>query len=319
MNKVRIGVVGAGSLANSVHYPSLAEMDDVEIVGIAELNAQRLEATANKYGVKGRFNDYRTLITKTDPDAVYVIMPPYHLFDITIYAMNAGKHVFIEKPPGVTTYQTTAFAQLAEKKGVKTMCGFNRRHIPLLKWAKPEVTAKGEIVQCVSTFYKYHTGGHYYDGAIDILTCDAIHAVDTLRWMGGDVKRVASLVKSYGAEYKNAFTSLVEFVSGATGVLLANWMTGARMHVFEMHAPGASAYVDSDRDARLFLNNASQPVVKTTQEAANCAAQHHFYGFFGESRHFVDSIRNDTLPTSHFGDAGRTMELVDRIYANSIA
>lgn len=319
MDKTRIGVVGAGSLANSVHYPSLAEMDDVEIVGIAELNPQRLEATANKYGVEGRFGDYKSLIAETDPDAVYVIMPPYHLFDITIHALNAGKHVFIEKPPGVTTYQTTAFAQLAEKKGVKTMCGFNRRHIPLLTWAKSEVTARGEVVQCVSTFYKYHTGGHYYDGAIDILTCDAIHAVDTLRWMGGDVRRVASLVKSYRAEFKNSFTSLVEFESGATGVLLANWMTGARMHVFEMHAPGASAYVDGDRDARLFVNNASQPVVKTTQEVAESASQHRFYGFFGESRHFVDSIRNDTLPTSHFGDAVRTMELVDRIYANSIA
>jgi len=222
------------------------------------------------------------------------------------------------RSPGVTTYQTRAFAQLAEKKDVKTMCGFNRRHIPLLKWAKSEITARGELVHCVATFYKYHTGGHYYDGAIDILTCDAIHAVDALRWMGGEVQRVASLVKSYRADYPNAFTSLLEFESGATGVLLANWMTGTRMHTFEMHVPGASAYVDGDRDARLFFNNSTQPLVKTTQEAANSPLQHHYYGFYDENRHFIDAIRNDQLPTSHFGDAVRTMELVDRIYANSM-
>lgn len=318
MEKVRVGFVGAGSLANAVHYPSLAEMEDVEIVGIAELNPQRLDATANKYGIRGRFHDYKVLLSEADPDALYVIMPPHHLFDIVVYALNAGKHVFVEKPPGVTTCQTKAFAQLAEKKGVKTMCGFNRRHIPLLKWAKAEVLARGGLVHCVSTFYKYHTGGPYYEGAIDILTCDAIHAVDALRWMGGEVRKVVSLVKSYGAAYPNAFTSLVEFESGATGVLLANWMTGTRMHVFEMHAPGVSAYVDGNRDARLFFDNASHPLVKSTQEAAGSSSPHRYYGFYDENRHFIEAIRNDTFPTSHFGDAVRTMELVDRIYANSL-
>ncbi|MBM3214660.1 Gfo/Idh/MocA family oxidoreductase [Candidatus Poribacteria bacterium] len=318
MDRVRAAVVGGGSLANAVHYPSLSEMEDVEIVAIAELNPARLNATADKYGVAGRFTDYRQMIAETEPDAVYILMPPYHLFDITIHALNAGKHVFIEKPPGVTTYQTTAFARLAEQKGVKTMCGFNRRHIPLLKWAKDEVTASGEIVQCVATFYKYHTGGRYYDGAIDILTCDAVHAVDTLRWMGGDVTKVTSLVRRYHADFDNAFNALVEFESGATGVLLTNWMTGARMHAFELHAPGASAYVDGDREARLFVQNGPAQV-RTTQDAAGSASQHRYYGFLDESRHFIDCIREDRLPTSHFGDAVKTMELVDRIYANNVA
>jgi predicted dehydrogenase len=318
VEKLRVAFVGAGGLANSVHYPSLAEMPDVEIAAIAELNPTRLRATAERYAVPRTFDDYREMIASVQPDAVYVIMPPHHLFDIVLYALEAGRHVFIEKPPGVSTYQTAAFARLAEHKGVKTMCGFNRRHIPLLRWAKSETTRDGELVQCVATFYKYHTGGRYYGGAVDILTCDAIHAVDTLRWMGGDVRKVASLVRSYGADFTNAFNALVEFESGATGVLLANWMAGARMHTFEMHAPGVSVYVDGDREARLYRDNTTSPQVRTTHEAAASASVHRYYGFFDESRHFVDCIREDRLPTSHFGDAVKTMELVDRIYASSL-
>ena len=53
--------------------------------------------------------------------------------DIVVHALTAEKHVFVEKPPGTSTYQTVALAELADGNGVKTMCGFNRRHIPLLR------------------------------------------------------------------------------------------------------------------------------------------------------------------------------------------
>ncbi len=317
MESVRVAFVGAGSLANSVHYPSLAEMPDVEIVGIAELNEQRMRATAEKYGVEQTFTDYREMLESVDADAVYVLMPPHHLFDIAVNVMKSGRHLLIEKPPGVTTYQTAALAELAEKQGVKAMCAFNRRHIPLMLWAREQVEAQGPINQCVSTFYKHHTGGHYYDGAIDILTCDAVHAVDTLRWLGGgEVTRVTSSVKAVGASFKNAFNAIVEFDSGATGVLLTNWMTGARVHTWEMHAAGGSAFVDGDAEAR--VTTPDGVATRTTQEVASSESSHRYYGFYGESRHFIDCIKEDSTPTSHLGDAVKTMQLVEDIYASSI-
>lgn len=317
MESVRVAFVGAGSLANSVHYPSVSEMPDVEIVGIAELNEDRMAATAAKYGVERTFTDYREMLTSVDADAVYVLMPPHHLFDIAVNVMKSGRHLFIEKPPGVTAYQTAALAELADKQGVKAMCAFNRRHIPLLLWAREQVEARGPINQCVSTFYKHHTGGHYYDGAIDILTCDAVHAVDTLRWLaGGEVTDVTSSVKAIGAPFKNAFNAIVEFDTGATGVLLANWMTGGRVHTWELHAAGGSAFVDGDAEAR--VTTPDGVTARTTQEVAGSDSSHHYYGFYGESRHFIDCIKEDRAPTSHLGDAVKTMQLVDAIYASSI-
>ncbi len=317
MESVRVAFVGAGSLANSVHYPSLAEMPDVEIVGIAELNQDRMRATAEKYGVENTFTDYREMLESVDADAVYVLMPPHHLFDIAVNVMKSGRHLFIEKPPGVTTYQTAALAELAEKQIVKAMCAFNRRHIPLKLWAREQVEAQGPINQCVSTFYKHHTGGHYYDGAIDILTCDAVHAVDTLRWLGGgEVARVTSSVKAVGATFKNAFNAIVEFDSGATGILLTNWMTGGRVHTWELHAAGGSAFVDGDAEAR--VTTPDGVATRTTQEASGSDSSHRYYGFYGESRHFIDCIKEDSTPTSHLGDAVKTMQLVEDIYAASI-
>ncbi len=317
MESVRVAFVGAGSLANSVHYPSLAEMPDVEIVGIAELNQDRMRATAEKYGVENTFTDYREMLESVDADAVYVLMPPHHLFDIAVNVMKSGRHLFIEKPPGVTTYQTAALAELAEKHSVKAMCAFNRRHIPLMLWAREQVEAQGPINQCVSTFYKHHTGGHYYDGAIDILTCDAVHAVDTLRWLGGgEVARVTSSVKAVGATFKNAFNAIVEFDSGATGILLTNWMTGGRVHTWELHAAGGSAFVDGDAEAR--VTTPDGVATRTTQEASGSDSSHRYYGFYGESRHFIDCIKEDSTPTSHLGDAVKTMQLVEDIYAASI-
>ena len=319
MDQTRVAMVGAGGLAMSAHYPSLAEMSDVEIAAIAELNPDRMRTAAKKYHVGQTFTDYQEMIAKVEPDAVYVVMPPHQLFDIVIHAIGAGCHVFVEKPPGLTTGQTTAFAELAEKHDVKTMCGFNRRHIPLLKWAKSEVEDRGALTHCVSTFYKYHTDVQYYHGASTILACDAIHAVDALRWIGGEVVSVRSLVKSYGANFPTAFNSIMEFESGATGVLLANWMTGTRTHTWELHAAGISAFVDGNGDGRIYRDNSSDPEVRSATDAANSTANHRSYGFFGEDRHFIDCIQENRLPTSHFGDAVKTMELLDAIEANNIA
>ena len=314
MDKIRVGFIGAGGLANSMHYPSLAEFEDAEIVAISELNPQRLQATADKYTVEARYQNYQQMLEQTDVDAVYVIMPPHHLFDVVATCLQAGKHVFIEKPPGVTTYQTASLAELAAKHNCLTMCGFNRRFIPLLVESKAQVESKGPIIQCTSTFLKYHTGGRYYNGSIDILTCDAIHAVDTLRWMGGEIRTLASSIHAYDAPFENSFNALVEFESGATGFLVTNWMVGKRVHTFEMHARGISAFVDGDDCARIYQDNKADASIRTADEAAASSETHKSYGFFFENRHFIDCVKANRQPQTCFADATRTMELVDRIY-----
>jgi predicted dehydrogenase len=187
-----------------------------------------------------------------------------------------------------------------------------------MRQCRDKISQVGQINQVVSTFYKWHNAGPYYNGAIDVLSCDAVHAVDTLRFFGGDVVDCVSAVRSLGRPFDTSFMALVEFDSGAVGVLLTNWQTGGRVHTFELHAAGASAFIDPDDKAILNLDNKLGAEVITANEAAGREEKYHSYGFFGENRHFVDCIKAGKLPETHFGDAARTMELVDLIYATSI-
>src|SRR5437763_16780274 len=78
--KLRVAMIGAGGMANSVHYPSLASFPDVEMAAICDLDAQRLQATAEKYGVERRSADYRRMVEAVAPDAGYAIGQPHQLF-----------------------------------------------------------------------------------------------------------------------------------------------------------------------------------------------------------------------------------------------
>jgi virulence factor len=80
--KVRVAMVGAGRMANRVHYPSLASFDDVEIAAICDLNLDRLKATADTYNIEKRYADYRKMVEETAPDAVYVIGQPHLMYDV---------------------------------------------------------------------------------------------------------------------------------------------------------------------------------------------------------------------------------------------
>ena len=143
LDKVRICMIGAGSLANAMHYPSLSEMEDVEIVAISDLSAERLQKTAARFNVANTYSDYREMLDTEKPDGVYCLMPPHHLYDISVNVLQRGHHLFVEKPPGVTAYQTSSLAKTAAKYGALTMTAFNRRFIPLMQEVRRQVEARG--------------------------------------------------------------------------------------------------------------------------------------------------------------------------------
>jgi virulence factor len=317
--KLRAGLIGAGGMANGAHYPSLAEFSDVEMVALCDLVPEKLEKTAARFGIPHTYTDYRAMLDREELDAAWVLMPPHHLFDLVIECVKRKKHVFIEKPPGTTYEQARMMALACEENGVLGMCGFNRRYIPLIRQCRQRIEDRGGIIQCVATFYKYHVQGRpYYEGAIDILSCDAVHAVDLLRWMGGEPQHVAADVSRRCNSFDDAFNALIRFEGGATGVLLTNWCVGARTHTFEMHGRGISAFINPDDRALIFTEGKQEPEVITTQEAAGSEQRYHFYGFAAENRHFIDCIKEGRQPSSSLADAALTMRLVNQIYANPL-
>lgn len=316
MEKVRLGLIGAGGMANAVHYPSLAEFPDVYMVSICDLVESKLTATADRFKIRKRYCDYREMLDKEDLHAVYILMPPHHLFDLVMDALGRSLHVFIEKPPAVTTFQTRAMARLASQNSCITAVGFNRRYIPMMTYARSYIAERSGITQVVASFYK-NGSAVYYNGALDVIGCDAIHAVDTLRWMaGGDAVKVASLESQYGDVVPNSWNALVRFDNGVSGVLLTNWNVGTRIHTFEMHAPGVSALLNPNDKG--FIYEGEKVTALDAKGIAGSEETYKRYGFFAQSRHFIDCIKAGKEPSSSLQDAVKTMGLVDQIRACTI-
>ncbi len=317
MEKIRFGLIGAGGMASTFHYPSLAGLPDVELAGICDLVEGKCREVAGKLAIPRCYTDYRTMLDEVHADAVCVFMPPHQLFDIVIECLTRGRHVFIEKPPAVTTFQAGAMARLAAEKGCITQVGFNRRHDPLLNLALAEARSRGRVSQVHATFFK-GAPALYYNGAVDAIGCDAIHAVDALRYMaGGAVSHVAAVVGQADSPVPNAWNALVAFDNGVVGVLQTNWNVGGRVHCFEVHSAGYSAFVEHLTDVDEVFRESGQRRRRTAAEILGDAAADplRLYGFSQQAEHFVTCIREGRQPSAHFADAVRTMELVDAIRA----
>lgn len=318
--KVKVALIGAGGMANGMHYPSLAEFKDVDIVGLCDLVPEKLKETAERFHISKTYNDYRKMIEETAPDAVYALMPPHHVYDIAAWILNQKLNLFIEKPLALTTYQARTLAHHAEKNGCITMVGFQRRHVPAIVEARKRVEKRGPIHTAVGIFYKDGPEAlGYYGGAIDILTSDAVHALDLLRWLGkSEVRSVSSEVRSIGKPFPNCYHALVTFESGVTGVLLANWCSGRRFFKCEMHGSSIAAFIDPDEHGVIYADNGTVEEHLDPKTMGPGAQPYHYLGFYQENRHFIDCVKSGKQPTSCFSDAVKTMELVDRIYSSSV-
>ncbi|MCC6694973.1 MAG: Gfo/Idh/MocA family oxidoreductase [Candidatus Hydrogenedentes bacterium] len=318
--QVRVALIGAGAMANGVHYPSLAEMGDVEMTALCDLDAKKLADTARRFGISRTYQDYRRMLDTEKPDAVYCLMPPHHVFDVAMDVMSRGHHLFIEKPPGLNAFQNRRMAECVARNKVIAVCGFQRRYVPLFTSLRNRVEKRGPIHTVVVTFVKCsYPGASYYNGAIDILSCDAVHAVDTLRhYCGGEVVSVASDVRNLGAEDNNAFYAIAKFSSGATGILQTNWAVGRRFFKLELHAQGISAYADPDDSGVLYQDGKLEGESFDPAQCAGNDADWHRWGFFAENRHFIDCVKGNAKPNSSLSDTVKTMELVDRIYHSQI-
>lgn len=311
-SKVRVALIGAGRMANAVHYPSLAEFDDVALVGLCELDKAKREQTAERFGIDKTYHGYRRMLDEVKADAVYVLMPPHHLYDIVIECLRRKLGVFIEKPPALTAYQVASMARLAQAGKCVTMTGFNRRYAPMLTDARKRAAAKGPIQQVAATFFK-HESAVYYDGAIDVIGCDAIHAVDALRWLAGaEAVNVASVVGQFNEVVPNAWNAIVRFDNGCVGVLQSNWSTGGRVHRFEVHTTGYSAYVEPQMAMEEITPKGRQrtTIEQVVDDADDLKMT---FGFWQQARAFIDAVKSRRPPSSDFGDAVKTMLLVEAI------
>ncbi len=315
---LRIALIGAGNRTSGPHYASLTKIQGVRLVAIADRDSHSLNLTAEKLGIQSRYADYAKMLEQEKPDMAYLISVPHQAYDAAATVLESGCHLIHKEPPGITSEQTRQLVQLAESHGVLTGVPFHRRFSPVIRCGKTLCEVRGQIHSAVATFYKHSTSGKpYYLGGTDMLTCDAIHAVDTVRYLcGGEVESVASDVRRKNADYRNIHLALIRFSSGATGVVLTNWLAGRRMFTAEAHAPGISFFGDPEEGGCIFADGNTVPV---QQLDVGEEQDHHFvYGIREVHEHIIDSFRLGCEPETSFQDVLKTMQLLDDIRDSQI-
>ena len=314
---VRVAVIGAGAMANRVHYPSLASFDDVEIVSICDLNAERLRATADKYDIAGRYTNYQQMIEEAAPDAVYAIGQPHLMYDIWMWLLERGLHLYVEKPLGLTIHQARSLAYAAEQSGCITQVGFQRRAAPITAMLRDECLKRGAIVHAMCRFYKCEIRPNL--SPRDHMMDDSVHAIDTLRWLcGGEVVAIESMTKRIRVPDINFVAAALHFETGATGVLLNSWSSGRRIFSVELHAPGICAEVEPEREGYLYADGDTAGVRFDAREVADSDELFVFGGFQAKHREFIDCLKARKQPGSNFTDAVKTMEVAEKILAQAL-
>jgi len=316
-SKVRVAMVGAGGMANNVHYPSLASFPDVEFAGICDLRQDRLEATANKYGIEKRYYDYQKMIEEVAPDAVYVIGQPDVMYPLWVWCLQQGLNLYIEKPMGITLHQARSLAYLAEQKGCITQVSFQRRSCPMVVNLHRECLKRGPIIHAVCRFYKYLITP--YLDARDHMMDDCVHSIDTLRWIcGGEVTEIECETKRIQVPDINFISATLHFDNNSTGFLINSWSSGRRIFAVEIHAPGICVEAEHEGKGHLYADGDTNGIEFDTRAVAGSSELYVFGGFQAKNREFIDCLRTSKQPGSNFQDAVKTMEVAERILALSL-
>jgi predicted dehydrogenase len=124
-----IGIIGSGGIARGAHMPGYkaCESEGVRILACADVNADTARLAAEQFDVPHVFTDYRQLLAMDEIDAVSICTPNYLHAQPTIDALEAGKHVLVEKPLAMDAAEGKAMVEAARRTGKKLQVGFMTR------------------------------------------------------------------------------------------------------------------------------------------------------------------------------------------------
>jgi predicted dehydrogenase len=127
-NPLKLGIVGCGRVTDTLHLPALQGLPQAEVVAVSDIDSDRLKSVADHFQVKNRFTDYRSLLDDGLIEAVAVCVPAQLHIEVALAALEAGKHVFIEKPLALSLGDCDRLIEKAKTVNKRAMVGFNLRY-----------------------------------------------------------------------------------------------------------------------------------------------------------------------------------------------
>jgi len=130
MEKLNVGIIGIGGIAQVVHLPIIAKMTNVNLHSVAEINKRRLSAIAENYNIKNAFTDYKEMLKDKNINAVIITTPTNTHCQIALDALNSGKNILVEKPVARNYEEAKSIKEASIKNKKIAMVGMNARFRP---------------------------------------------------------------------------------------------------------------------------------------------------------------------------------------------
>ena len=310
--KLRMAIIGCGSIAFHAHASNYEKIDNIEIVALCDLKPERIALFKEKYQCcKNAFEttDYMDIAKRDDVDAVDICTPNYLHSIIAIEMLNAGKHVLTEKPDAMTVAEVKAMKEAADKNGKILMAMRNNRYIPATIYAKKSI-ANGEYGE----FYAGRCGwirrrGVPGDGSwfsdksksgggplIDL----GVHMIDLAMYLMGNPKPVSVSGSTFRrlTESKPEFVfdveelamGFIKFDNGACLQIDFSWATNIPQETRFVELRGEKAGIKIENDELSVHGH------KNGQEYNEYVKARGEYGHCTAIRHFADVVLNGAEP-----------------------
>ena len=288
--KLRFGVTGVGHRGMTLAR-TLAGMDDATIVGLADLDPGRLAAAAAEFGVERTFALVSEMVDSMDLDAVLVLTPDAAHHPQTIRCLEAGVHVFVEKPPAYTVGETREMAAAADRAGKHLMVGWNRtyalKRVKELFGDEPPAAVVADFVRPDPAF----------------LGLLRNHLVDPLYYLCGVPDKIVALGNMADEDREGNTVASVLFKEGSLGQVTLSLGAGGRSERLTAFGNGYSVFIDSTSTGAGTVVRGGK-VVETLEPVDSIALQ---------IRHFIDCVKEDREPLTSGRRAVEIMEFIEGV------
>jgi len=269
--EIRAGFIGCGAHAFRNIYPAF-QFAPVNLAATCDLDLSKAKAFAEKFGAEQAYGDYREMLEKADIDAVFIVtnldkqLRPYYA-KFAVDCLEAGKHVWMEKPATVTCAEVDTMKAAAEKNGKIGMVGLKRMFVPAAEKAKELMDAPEfggtSVVTMTTTKYvptpeavaQYVAGEGNPDKAGQLLG-HFWHPVSSLLLFLG-MPKTLNWTRSEAGGALLTFT----FDSGAIASLVFAWRSSDNGGIerIMIHSASKSQHIMIDNNIRLYYQRGGQP------------------------------------------------------------
>jgi len=333
LRKVGFGVIGCGGISNYFHIPDLKQVEEAKIVALADIKPHRAEMTAKRFKVKSWYADYYDLLEREDVDAVVVATPhPTHA-QIAVDAIEAGKHVIIQKPMTTSVKDADRIVEAARKRNdLKVMAlPFVYFDTPAYDYAKG-LLIKGELGNvCMARSHVAHGGPEGYQADVSrmfkeevdcwffdpkrahggVLFDLGVYSVSQLVYLLGEVERVSAFAATLDkpTEVEDNVAAVLEMASGTLAVAETSWTQIATMEGTSLHGTKGTIHLNSFNTQVMVYRQADSSWTMPSLAKEKEPAHTH--------RHFVKCILEDLRPIGTVEDGRHVIGVLEAAYESA--